>query len=120
MPRHMTTTHDPNPAQHTVDVLATAANKSTYVGAATAAVGGMSASDIAAFGGLALAAAGFLINTYFRWRDDRRAQEESAQRIHLMHAEEESFGDRRRGLPDTRAEPTERRHGPRRAADETA
>ena len=115
----MTTAHDPSYSQNTIDVLAAAANKTTYAGAGIAAVGGMSASDIAAFGGLALAAAGFLINTYFRWRDDRRAQVESARRIHLMHVEEESFGDRRRGLPDTRAEPAERRQGPRRLADET-
>ena len=115
----MTTATDPSHSQHTIDVLAAAANKTTYAGAGIAAVGGMSASDIAAFGGLALAAAGFLINTYFRWRDDRRADVESARRMEMMDIEAAGYSDRRRGLPDTRAEPAERRQGPRRLADET-
>ena len=101
------TTHDPQTAPATVDLLAAAANKSTYVGAATAVFGGMSSSDIAAFGGLTLAAAGFLINTYFRWRDDQRAQREHAQRMCLV--------DRRVGMPDTRSKPIERRTAERRA-----
>lgn len=96
-----------------IDALASAANKSTYIGAATAAVGGLSASDIAAFGGLALALAGFLINTFFRYRDDRRAQKESDQRMRLAEAAAEAARlDRRRGLPDTRSEPVDRRQGP--------
>lgn len=88
---------------HAADILAAAANKSTYIGAATAAVGGLSASDIAAFGGLALAAAGFITNFYFRWRDDKRAETEHAQRM------ADSRADRRVGMPDTRSEPVERR-----------
>ena len=90
---------------HAADILAAAANKSTYIGAATAAVGGLSASDIAAFGGLALAAAGFLTNFYFRWRDDKRAEMEHAQRMCMV----DRRADRRVGMPDTRSEPIERR-----------
>ena len=106
----MMTTHDPQNAPATVDLLAAAANKSTYVGAATAVFGGMSSSDIAAFGGLTLAAAGFLINTYFRWRDDKRAEMEHAQRMGMI----DRRADRRVGMPDTRSEPVERRGGDRR------
>ena len=90
---------------HAADILAAAANKSTYIGAATAAVGGLSASDIAAFGGLALAAAGFMTNFYFRWRDDKRAEMEHAQRMCMV----DRPADRRVGMPDTRSEPVERR-----------
>lgn len=97
-------------ANQASDVLAAAAAKSTYIGAATAAVGGLSASDIAAFGGLALAAAGFVTNFYFRWRDDQRAQVEHAQRMCLIDRRE----DRRVGMPDTRSEPVERRSADRR------
>jgi hypothetical protein len=105
---HQATEHAHTP--QALDALASAANKSTYIGAATAAVGGISASDIAAFGGLALAAAGFVINTFFRWRDDRRAQQESEQRMRLAEATAVAAGvDRRCGLPDTRSEPVERR-----------
>jgi hypothetical protein len=111
--------HTTQQSQQTIEVLAAAANKTTYAGAGIAAVGGMSASDIAAFGGLALAAAGFLINTFFRWRDDRRAQAESHARMRMLEVQASGFDDRRQGLPDTRAEPAERRQGPRRLADET-
>lgn len=109
----MPTTHDPQTAPATVDLLAAAANKSTYVGAVTAVFGGMSSSDIAAFGGLTLAAAGFIINTYFRWRDDRRAQAESIKRMHVLDVEKAAYLDRRRGMPDTRSEPAGRRADPR-------
>lgn len=99
-----------SPTTHAADILAAAANKSTYIGAATAAVGGLSASDIAAFGGLALAAAGFITNFYFRWRDDKRAEMEHAQRMGMI----DRRSDRRVGMPDTRSEPVERRGGDRR------
>lgn len=99
-------------ADQAAGILAAAANKSTYIGAATAAVGGLSASDIAAFGGLALAAAGFATNFYFRWRDDRRAQLEHAQRMCLV----DRRADRRVGMPDTRSEPVERRSRDRRGS----
>lgn len=98
------------PTSQAADILAAAANKSTYIGAATAAVGGLTASDIAAFGGLALAAAGFVTNFYFRWRDDQRAQTEHAQR--MCHIERRA--ERRVGMPDTRSEPVDRRTGERR------
>lgn len=94
----------------TAGILSAAANKSTYIGAATAAMGGLSSSDIAAFGGLALAAAGFATNFYFRWRDDQRAQVEHAQRMCIV----DRSADRRVGMPDTRSEPVDRRSGDRR------
>ena len=49
----------------------------------------------------------------------RAAQVESARRMEMMDIEAAGYSDRRRGLPDTRAEPAERRQGPRRLADET-
>lgn len=107
----MPTTHDPQTAPETVNLLAAAANKSTYVGAVTAVFGGLSSSDIAAFGGLTLAAAGFATNFWFRWRDDQRAQREHAQRMSLV----DRRAERRVGMPDTRSEPVDRRTGARRA-----
>lgn len=110
-PHVMTTETNQHAASTAADILAATASKSTYIGAATAAVGGLSASDIAAFGGLALAAAGFATNFWFRWRDDRRAQREHAQRMCLV----DRRADRRVGMPDTRSEPAERRTAERRA-----
>lgn len=71
------------------EMMSTAASKSTYIGAATAAWGGLSASDLAAIGGLILALAGFVVNLYFKMRDDRRAQAEHTARMGQMGAYDE-------------------------------
>lgn len=47
-------------------IVESAANKTTYAGGITAAVGGWTANEIAAFGGLGLAIAGFLLNWWYK------------------------------------------------------
>ena len=54
--------------------IATTAKNVTYGGGATALWGAYSASELAAFGGLLMAVLGFVVNYYFRRKDDRRAQ----------------------------------------------
>ena len=70
--------------------------------------GGITATELAAVGGLVLACAGFLVNLYFQWREDRRKSEE-----HLLRLA--SF-DRRIGSDDPR--PT-RKRVERRRGDES-
>lgn len=43
--------------------------------------GGITATDLAAVCGLVLACAGFLVNLYFQWREDRRKSEEHIIRL---------------------------------------
>lgn len=61
--------------------IAAIANKATYGGGATALWGAYTASEIAAFGGLLIAVAGFLVNLYFKRKDDRRSAEYHAARM---------------------------------------
>ncbi len=56
--------------------------------------GGITATELAAIGGLVLACLGFIVNLYFQWREDRRKSEE-----HLLKLA--SF-DRRIGAEDPR------------------
>ena len=56
--------------------------------------GGITATELAAVGGLVLACAGFLVNLFFQWREDRRNSEE-----HLLRLAE---FDRRIGADDPR------------------
>jgi hypothetical protein len=58
-------------------IVESAANKTTYVGGTVAAVGGWTANEIAAFGGLGLAIAGFLLNWYYKHQHLRIAREKA-------------------------------------------
>lgn len=56
-----------------------AANKTTFVGGGVAAVGGWTANEIAAFGGLGLAIAGFLLNWWYKHQHLKLARKKAAQ-----------------------------------------
>lgn len=53
----------------------TLATKVTYGGGFLAVVGGMTATEVAAYGGLLIGFFGFIVNTYFKWVENKRAQE---------------------------------------------
>ena len=63
------------------------ANKATYAGAGGAVYGGLTANEIAAFGGLAVAIVGVLIQLYFKIRADRRDQEFHRDRMERLRGE---------------------------------
>lgn len=67
--------------------------------------GGITATELAAVGGLVLACAGFVVNLYFQWREDRRKSEEHLLRLATF--------DRRIGADDPRPakKRVERRRG---------
>lgn len=67
--------------------IAAVAQKVTYSGAGAAVVGGLSANEIAAFGGLAIAFLGWLVNLYYKRKDDRRQEE--LHKVRLAEAREE-------------------------------
>ena len=60
---------------------ASVANKGMLVGASTGLVGWLSQDNWIGFIGVALAALGFLVNTWFQIRKDRRESRESEARI---------------------------------------
>ncbi len=61
--------------QGTEHAIAAIANKASVAGGGIALFGGLSASDIAAFGGLLIAAIGVCIQWYYKRKGDRRDQE---------------------------------------------
>lgn len=63
---------------------ASVANKGMLVGATTGLAGWLSQVNWIGFIGVALAALGFLVNTYFQIRKDRRESAESAARIQAL------------------------------------
>lgn len=69
--------------------VAAIANKVAYVGGGTAFLGGLSANEIAAMGGLIVAILGLLIQLVFKIRADARATELHHKRM----SEDEEDGD---------------------------
>ena len=78
----------------TVDAITAASQKATIGGSIMALFGGITATELAAVGGLVLAVLGFAVNLYFQWREDRRKSEEHLLRLAAF--------DRRIGADDTR------------------
>ena len=78
----------------TVDAITAASQKATIGGGIMALFGGITATELAAVGGLVLAVLGFAVNLYFQWREDRRKSEEHIIRLAAF--------DRRIGADDTR------------------
>lgn len=50
------------------------ASATTYVGSGTALFGGLSANEVAAYGGLIIGVIGLLVNWYYKAKEDRRAE----------------------------------------------
>lgn len=55
------------------------ATASAYASSGVAFVGGLSANEIAAYGGLVLGLLTFVVNSYFRWREFRLKKEQMAR-----------------------------------------
>lgn len=64
--------------EHTI---ATVSGKATYAGAGTTVGGWFLSSEFAMAFGLLMGAAGFLVNTYYRWKQDKREQLEHELRV---------------------------------------
>lgn len=69
--------------EHTAieNAIATVSGKATYAGAGTTAAGWYMSSEFAMAFGLLMGAAGFLVNTYYRWKQDKREQLEHELRV---------------------------------------
>lgn len=65
--------------------IAAVANKVTYGGGATAFIGGITASEFAAFGGLLIAVIGLLVQWYYKRKDDKRNQALHDARMSELH-----------------------------------
>lgn len=61
--------------------LAAVANKITYASGTTAVIGGFTANEVAAFGGLVVAILGLLVQVYFKLKADRREAELHKHRL---------------------------------------
>lgn len=61
--------------------IAAAANKATYSGGGIAIVGGLTANEFAAFGGLLVAVIGLLVQVWFKAKADKRHAEEHELRM---------------------------------------
>ena len=64
------------------------AQKVTYSGAGAAVLGGLSANEIAAFGGLLIAFLGWLVNLYYKRKENRRRDELHRARLAELRDEE--------------------------------
>ena len=63
------------PTEHTLDAtLAAAGSKATYGGASASVLGWLTANEFAVLIGAAVAVGGFLVNWYYKAKDDRRRQ----------------------------------------------
>lgn len=64
--------------------IAAVANKVTYGGSGVAFIGGLAASEIAAYGGLLIAVIGLIVQWYYKRKDDRREVEEHTARMEVL------------------------------------
>lgn len=74
----------------TAETIAAAASKLTYSGGATAVIGGLTASDVAAFVGAIVAVLGLIVQIVFKLRADRRASELHRARLAVLAEDDES------------------------------
>jgi len=67
--------------------IAAFASKVTYAGGTTAAVGGLTANELAAIGGLIVAVVGLAVQWYYKRKADRREAELHAERLRGLRGE---------------------------------
>ena len=67
-----------------IDTAASAASNVTYAGAGVAAVGGLTHNDILAIAGITVAVAGFAVNWFYKYREDKRRQREHELRLQTI------------------------------------
>jgi len=72
--------------------IASIAGKTSVTAGAVSFFGGLTNHEIAAFGGLAVAVIGLLINWYYRHREDQREQGEHQARLDRWHAGKDDGG----------------------------
>lgn len=73
-----------DPTTQTVDAtLAAIGSKATYTGAGASILGWMMSSQAGIFFGIILGVGGFLVNWYYRAKEDRRQQVEHERRMGL-------------------------------------
>lgn len=71
--------------QQTIDAtMAAAGSKATYTGATTTIFGYLTSNEFAVLAGLVLGIAGFVVNWYYRHKEDKRQQAEHERRMGLM------------------------------------
>jgi fructose-specific phosphotransferase system IIC component len=58
----------------TAEAIHKAASAATYGGSTAAFIGGLTANEFAAVGGLIIGVAGFCVNWYYRYKQDRREE----------------------------------------------
>lgn len=100
-------------AQHAIEQTAISlGQKTTIFGFLASIFGNWTIGDVAAVGGLCLAAAGFAVTLFFGIRRDRREARDDARKAELHEIQKRGLlNDRRTGLPDDRDHPIERRRG---------
>lgn len=76
--------------QHAVEtVVSSVAGKATYAGAGTTVTGWLLSNEFAMLFGLFLGAAGFIVNAYYKWKQDRREQIEHELRVGTLAVDRE-------------------------------
>lgn len=74
--------------------IASAASKAMYAGSGGSVIGGfLMSSEVVAFCGLILAAAGFLVNWYYKRKADRREQEAHERRMRSRRSPDKPKSD---------------------------
>lgn len=69
--------------------ISSVSGKATYAGAGTTITGWLLSSEFAVLFGLVLGAAGFLMNSYYQWKRDRREQVEHELRLATLGAKQD-------------------------------
>lgn len=64
--------------------MAAIGSKATYTGASTSVVAWLLSSEFGMLAGLCIALAGFLVNWYYKAKDDKRAQAEHERRMGML------------------------------------
>ena len=98
-------------AQHAIEQTAISiGQKTTIFGFLASLFGNWTIGDVAAVGGLCLAAAGFVVTLFFGVRRDRREARDEARKAELHELQKQGMlVERRSGLPDERSNKVERR-----------
>jgi len=67
--------------------IAAVASKATYAGAGTTLIGWLQSSEAGVLIGIALAFLGFIVNLYFKYREDKRQTIESEARLRAIRGD---------------------------------
>lgn len=74
-------------ANQTSTAMSVATKVTTYGGSAGAVFFGLTANEMAAFGGLVIGLLGLLVTAFFKFRDDRRAEKRHEAEMRRLHRE---------------------------------